>query len=70
MIWEDELDPPLQAVPNQQESNNIDKEIAGRRLSDFPLQGMLRIDVAPVVPNRMSVTLSCEEVGKINSVWP
>ena len=38
MIWEDEFDPPSQAVPNQQESNNIDKEIAGKRLPNVPLE--------------------------------
>jgi hypothetical protein len=37
MIWDDELDPPPQAVPSQQESNSINKEIAGKRLADFPL---------------------------------
>jgi hypothetical protein len=38
MIWEDELDPPPQAVPSQQESNSIDKGTAGKRRPDFPLE--------------------------------
>jgi hypothetical protein len=58
MIWEDELDPPPQAVPNQQESNSIDKETTGKRLTDFPMEQTLRFDVAPVVSSRMNVTLS------------
>ena len=70
MIWEDELDPPPQAVPIQQESNSIDKEIAGKRLPNLPLAQMLRLVMAPVIPSRMNVTLSCEEIGKFNSVWP
>jgi hypothetical protein len=67
MIWEDELDPPPQAVPNQQESNSIGKEIAGKRRPDFPLE-MLRFDMASVAPNRMNVTLSYKQTGKVNLV--
>jgi hypothetical protein len=59
MTWEDELDPPPQAVPSQHESNSIGKEIAGKRRPGFPF---------PVFPNRMNVTLSCEEIGEVNSV--
>ena len=70
MICEDELDPPPQAVPIKQESNSIDKEIAGKRLTDFPMEQTLRFDVAPVVSSRMNVTLSSAEIGKFNSVWP
>ena len=70
MRWEDELGPPPQAVPTQQESNSIDKEIVGKRLPDFPLAQMLRLVMAPLIPSRINVTLSCEEIGKFNSVWP
>src|SRR5579863_5690072 len=70
MIWKDELDPPPQAVPIQQESNSIDKETTGKRLTDFPVEQTLRFDVAPVVSSRMNVTLSFEEIGKFKSVWP
>jgi hypothetical protein len=70
MIWEDELDPPPQAVPIQQESNSIDKETTGKRLTDFPMEQTLRFGVAPVVSSRMNVTLSFEEIGKFKSVWP
>jgi hypothetical protein len=38
MICEDELDPPPQAVPIQQESNSIDKESAGKQLPGFSLE--------------------------------
>ena len=70
IIWEDELGPPPQAVPIQQESNSIDKETTRKRLTDFPMEQTLRFGVAPVVSSRMNMTLSCEEIGKFNSVWP
>jgi len=66
MIWEDELDPPPQAVPIQQESNSIDKETTGKRLTDFPMEQTLRFGVAPVVSSRMNVTLSFEKLANSN----
>jgi len=60
MSWEDELGPPPQAAPNQQESNSIDQDRAGNRLADFSFDtsSSRRRDTVSAVAVRIDITLS------------